>query len=61
MDDENNEKKAGETKIIAFPNLGERLIVKGLDELGNRNFKAAAQLFSQARSMSPKMMKFAWD
>ncbi|QOS90381.1 tetratricopeptide repeat protein [Peribacillus sp. JNUCC41] len=54
MDNENNEKKVGETKIIAFPNLGERLIVKGLDELGNRNFKAAAQLFSQAREYEPE-------
>ncbi|MDP1417341.1 tetratricopeptide repeat protein [Peribacillus simplex] len=54
MDDEKNQKKAGETKIIAFPNLGERLIVKGLDELGNRNFKAAAQLFSQAREYEPE-------
>ncbi|MDW7613554.1 tetratricopeptide repeat protein [Peribacillus simplex] len=54
MDNENNQKKAGETKIIAFPNLGERLIAKGLDELGNRNFKAAAQLFSQAREYEPE-------
>ncbi|MGE7759017.1 tetratricopeptide repeat protein [Peribacillus sp. NPDC097895] len=54
MDNENNQKKAGETKIIAFPNLGERLIVKGLDELGNRNFKVAAQLFSQAREYEPE-------
>ncbi|MFE4810424.1 tetratricopeptide repeat protein [Peribacillus simplex] len=54
MDNENNEKKVGETKIIAFPNLGERLIVKGLDELGNRNFKAAAQLFRQAREYEPE-------
>ncbi|MCK1991733.1 tetratricopeptide repeat protein [Peribacillus muralis] len=53
MDNENNRNKAEETRIIAFPNLGERLIAKGLDELGNRNFKAAAQLFSQAREYEP--------
>jgi tetratricopeptide (TPR) repeat protein len=54
MDNENNQKKDEETKIIAFPNLGDRLIAKGLDELGNRNFKAAAQLFSQAREYEPE-------
>ncbi|WP_340371808.1 tetratricopeptide repeat protein [Peribacillus sp. FSL E2-0218] len=54
MDNENNRKKDGEARVIAFPKLGERLIAKGLDELGNRNFKAAAQLFSQAREYEPE-------
>ncbi|WP_285765564.1 tetratricopeptide repeat protein [Peribacillus sp. SI8-4] len=54
MDNDNNRNKNGEARIIAFPNLGERLIAKGLDELGNRNFKAAAQLFSQARDYEPE-------
>lgn len=47
------EQNAQETKVIAFPNLGERLIIKGLDELGNRDFKNAAMLFSQAREYDP--------
>lgn len=54
MDNKNNQKKAEEAKIISFPNLGERLIVKGLDELGNRNFRDAALLFSQAREFEPE-------
>ncbi|MFJ7753291.1 tetratricopeptide repeat protein [Peribacillus muralis] len=54
MDNEKNRNKAGESRIIAFPNLGERLKAKGLDELENRNFKAAAQLFSQAMEYEPE-------
>lgn len=50
---DNNGKNQEASKVIAFPNLGERLIIKGLDELGNRNFKEAALLFSQAREFEP--------
>lgn len=50
---DNNGKNKEDSKVIAFPNLGERLIIKGLDELGNRNFKEAALLFSQAREFEP--------
>src|SRR4051812_12493282 len=53
MDEKNNKQKAEETKVVAFPNLGERLIVKGMDELGSRNFRKAATLFSQAREFDP--------
>lgn len=36
-------------KIVLFPNLHERLITKGLAVLSNKDFKLAAQLFTQAR------------
>ncbi|MGE7601002.1 tetratricopeptide repeat protein [Peribacillus sp. NPDC097675] len=52
--DHNNGKNQDDSKVIAFPNLGERLIIKGLDELGNRNFKEAALLFTQAREFEPE-------
>ncbi|MGM9957089.1 MAG: tetratricopeptide repeat protein [Peribacillus sp.] len=46
-------KSTEDSKVVPFPNLGERLIIKGLDELGKRNFKDAARLFSQAREFEP--------
>lgn len=47
---ENKDDKIHQTnKIVLFPNLHERLIIKGLEELSNKNFKLAAQLFIQAR------------
>ena len=53
MNEKNKNKKAEDRKIVAFPNLGERLISKGMDELSNRNFRNAAKLFSQAREYDP--------
>ena len=44
--DDNNQQT---NKIVLFPNLHERLITKGLDELSNKNFKHATQIFIQAR------------
>lgn len=35
--------------LVNFPNLHERLVMKGLAELGNKDFTRAAQLFTQAR------------
>lgn len=36
-------------KIVLFPNLHERLITKGLEELSNKNFHQSVQLFIQAK------------
>ena len=49
MKDKKDDKNQQTNKIVLFPNLHERLITKGLDELSNKNFKLAAQLFIQAR------------
>ncbi|MFD0047808.1 tetratricopeptide repeat protein [Actinomycetes bacterium NPDC127524] len=47
-----DKKTASEKKVIPFPNLEERLVQKGLDLLSSRDFKEAANLFSQAREMN---------
>ncbi|WP_409302012.1 tetratricopeptide repeat protein [Peribacillus sp. SCS-155] len=39
--------------IIPIPNLAERLINKGLERLSQKDFRQAAQLFSQARELEP--------
>lgn len=42
-------KKQGLGNIVLFPNLYERLVSRGLEELENKNFKKAMHLFTQAR------------
>lgn len=42
------------SNIIAFPNLCKRLVDKGLERLEVRDFKKAAELFSQARELEPE-------
>ena len=49
MKEKKDDKNQQTNKIVLFPNLHERLITKGLDELSNKNFKHAAQIFIQAR------------
>lgn len=46
-------KKREKSNIVAFPNLYERLIEKGLDRLAAKDFKSAADLFSEAKEMGP--------
>ena len=49
MKDKKDGKIQQANNIVLFPNLHERLVTKGLTELSNKNFKRAAQLFTQAR------------
>lgn len=49
MKDKKDDKNQQTNKIVLFPNLHERLITKGLEELSNKKFNLAAQLFIQAR------------
>ena len=49
MKEKKDEKNQLTNNIVLFPNLHERLVTQGLEELSNRDFKRAAQLFAQAR------------
>ncbi|MFB5282246.1 tetratricopeptide repeat protein [Peribacillus sp. Hz7] len=45
-----NEKKDG-NNVVLFPNLHHRLVMKGTEALENKQYKQAAELFSQAREL----------
>ncbi|WP_110927113.1 tetratricopeptide repeat protein [Bacillus massiliglaciei] len=53
MNDKNGETNGGRAKIIPFPNLSQRLLAKGMEELEARRFKQASELLSQAVELEP--------
>jgi tetratricopeptide (TPR) repeat protein len=48
------EKEVNKDNVILFPNLAGRLVDKGLDELAKKDFRKAADLFTQARKLEPE-------
>lgn len=47
-------KQKQEGNVILFPNLGSRLVEKGIEHIEKREFKRAAELYSQARELDPE-------
>ncbi|RFU62586.1 tetratricopeptide repeat protein [Bacillus sp. V59.32b] len=48
------DKPNNKDNIILFPNLAGRLVDKGLDQLAKKDFRQAADLFTQARELEPE-------
>ncbi|CAH0346318.1 tetratricopeptide repeat protein [Bacillus sp. CECT 9360] len=48
------DKPTNKDNIILFPNLAGRLVDKGLDQLAKKDFRQAADLFTQARELEPE-------
>lgn len=48
------DKQSKKGNIIPFPNLAGRLVDKGLDQLAKKDFRQAAELFTQARELEPE-------
>lgn len=52
MDGKKKQKQEG--NVVPFPNLGSRLVEKGMEHIEKREFKRAAELYSQAREIDPE-------
>lgn len=52
MDGKKKQKQEG--NVVLFPNLGSRLVEKGMEHIEKREFKRAVELYSQARELDPE-------